>query len=140
MPINFYVGDVGSFMGTTVSGITFSATGVAVNGVSGSAVALATTTKSGNSSYLGDDTPLVFINTFPSPGTNYTLPADQSPGTVIIVRRTDTAATGVTTLFAGQTSTQTIRAIGSSTNATSINIAASTFRCFFFAHNVWWEF
>ena len=141
MPIYYYVGDVNSYMGTTVSGVTFSSTGTMVKGVSGSSVSLASTTKSGNASFIGDNTPLVFINTTTSPNsTNYTLPNQPANGTVVIVRRTDTAGTGTTTLNASQFGNASIRVIGSTVLSSSITIAVNTYRNFFYSHGVWWEF
>ena len=98
--IYYYVGGTGSYMGTTVSGVTFS-NGVEVMGVSGSATSFETTTKSGNLSHIGGTTPIVFINTFPGGTTNYTLPDNPPVGTTIMVRRTDTALTGTTNLLGG---------------------------------------
>lgn len=136
--IYLYV-ELNSYMGTTSSGITFSSSGVVVGGVSGSSANLATVTKAGNASYVGDSTPLVFINTTSSPNTtNYTLPTSPVNGTTIFIRRTDTIATGTTTLYAG--GFDVIRVRTSATNVTTLNISASSFRCFFYNSGTWWEF
>jgi len=132
-------------MGTTASGITFSASGVVVNGVSGSSVILEPASYSGNSSYAPDlPTPIVFINTTTSPNsTNYTLPSSPSNGTTVMIIRTDTAGTGTTTLYAG--GSNFIRVRTSASNVTTLNIPVNSYRCFFYfkgngSSGTSWEF
>jgi hypothetical protein len=132
------------FIGTTYSGITFSATlGVRVSGLSGSALIHKYVIKNANNSSVGDSTPVLLVSPPVGGTTNYTLPDTTSiiNGSVFIYRRTDTSSTpGANNIYVGDSIVQAFRLVGSSTNATDISTGLNESRCFFYAFNRWWQY